>query len=207
MVRAYIWDLDGTLFDSYTVIVDTLVEICAECGYDISRTEISREVIRTSVNSFITNLSEKTGVPVSEYEERYAVTSRAKTENIQAMPHAKEALVRLSEIGCENYVYTHRGTTSEGVLKKLGLYECFKDIVTALDNFPRKPAPDALLHLIEKHALDPAETFYVGDRTIDMDCAKNAGIRGILYKPENSFCVPNGSEARIVSDLLEIAEM
>ena len=39
-----------------------------------------------------------------------------------------------------------------------------------------------------------------------MDCAKNAGIRGILFLPEGSPCVPNGAESVVVHDLREIGE-
>jgi len=41
----------------------------------------------------------------------------------------------------------------------------------------------------------------------DMDGAKNAGIKGVLYLPEGSYTEPNGSEDYIVKDLLDICEM
>ena len=97
--------------------------------------------------------------------------------------------------------------STDEVLRRLGLYGFFDEIITGQSGFPRKPAPDALLYLIGKYALDPSETYYVGDRTIDMDCARNAGVSGILYRPNDSLCEPNGSERYIVSDLVQIARI
>ena len=39
-INAYIWDLDGTLFDSYGSIVSSLVDVAAECGAMDTDTEI-----------------------------------------------------------------------------------------------------------------------------------------------------------------------
>ena len=32
IIKAYIWDLDGTLLDSYGSIVSSLVSVARECG-------------------------------------------------------------------------------------------------------------------------------------------------------------------------------
>ena len=39
-LNAYIWDLDGTLFDSYGSISSSLVDLAAECGVADTRDEI-----------------------------------------------------------------------------------------------------------------------------------------------------------------------
>lgn len=123
------------------------------------------------------------------------------------MPRAREALEALAGQGARHFVYTHRGTTTAAVLQNLGLDGLFTEIVTSQNGFPRKPAPDAILYLMGKYGLDPAATFYVGDRTIDMDCARNAGIGGILFLPPGSYCEPNGAQTHIVHHLTEIATL
>ena len=47
----------------------------------------------------------------------------------------------------------------------------------------------------------------MGDRSLDMDCAKNAGIPGILYMPSGAIDVSGGTERYIVNDLLEIQKI
>ena len=204
--KAFIWDLDGTLLDSYGTIVDGLFETCREFGIDADKTAIHRQVIAGSVSSFIQSIAEKTGAEPGGIKARYSALSD-KSGEITAIAHAREVLSDLAGGGSRNYVFTHRGSSTDEVLRRLGLYGFFDEIITGQSGFPRKPAPDALLYLIGKYALDPSETYYVGDRTIDMDCARNAGVSGILYRPNDSLCEPNGSERYIVSDLVQIARI
>ncbi|MBP5414837.1 MAG: HAD-IA family hydrolase [Lachnospiraceae bacterium] len=110
----------------------------------------------------------------------------------------------LSDRGDKHYVFTHRGKSTESVLKQLDIYDVFDEIVTSQSGFARKPEPDGINYFVDKYDLNRKNVYYVGDRTIDMDCAKNAGVNGILYLPENSYCKPNGSETYIISNLMDI---
>ena len=82
----------------------------------------------------------------------------------------------------------------------------FEEIITGADGFERKPSPEALQYLMAKHNLSQADTVYVGDRTLDVECAQNAGISSILYLPKGSVVEPTGKENCIVADLLEIKD-
>ena len=83
----------------------------------------------------------------------------------------------------------------------------FLEILTSQSGFPRKPDPQALRYLMDKYELDPAATYYVGDRSLDMECAANAGIQGILYLPEDSHSVSADSEAFQVRNLPDILDI
>ncbi|MDE6456778.1 MAG: HAD hydrolase-like protein, partial [Dysosmobacter sp.] len=85
------------------------------------------------------------------------------------------------------------------VLENLGLGRFFKDVVSSLNGFPRKPAPDGLLYLLEKHRLERDRVYFVGDRTLDVDCAKSAGVKSVLYSPSGA-----GRADYVVRDLLEV---
>ena len=152
-------------------------------------------------------MEESTGITFDNMKKRYSEISDIKKLTIQTVPNAKEVLDKLTEHGTENFVFTHRGKSTETVLKNLELYHYFKEIISSQSGFPRKPEPDAINYLIKKYDLDRMNTYYVGDRTVDMDCAKNAKVNGILFLPTNSFCEANGTEKYIVHNLLEIADL
>lgn len=78
-------------------------------------------------------------------------------------------------------------------LKRDNLWQYFSGGVTSEDGFPSKPAPDALLHLLEKHQLDPARCLMIGDRNIDMESALNAGIAGAVFDPDGYYRGPQVS--------------
>lgn len=195
----FIWDLDGTLLDSYGVIVSSLRQTLAELPLGEGPEEILRQVKDGSVSAFLRRTAERTGLPYRRLKDRYSAISGGRIGEIPAMPHAEEVLRETAALGAAHFVYTHRGRTTAAVLENLGLRPYFREVVTSLDGFPRKPAPDALLYLMEGYRLDRDRVFYVGDRTLDMDCAKNAGVRGILYSPSGA-----GSADYVVRDLLEI---
>lgn len=206
-MKAFIWDLDGTLLDSYGVIVGSLYQIYLEKGFDIDKKEILHDVINESVSYFVKKMEQKIGVPFDDLKDRYTIISHNAKGNIKAMKHAKEILEFIKNKGIPNYVFTHRGVTTESVLKNIGIFEYFDEIVTSVHGFERKPSPAGINYLVEKYNLDRNETYYVGDRPMDIICADNARIKSIMYIPEGSPAIPTGKETHIVKDLLQIKEI
>ena len=204
---ALIWDLDGTLLDSYDAIVASACQTFKEFNIELDPEEVYKEAIATSVNAIIDRLAPQLGIPFDVIKTRYSELNNQERLNIKRIKNAKEILASLKKSGAHNYVFTHRGTSAQEVLKNLGLYDYFDEIITGRDGFARKPDPEAILYLVEKYDLDPANTYYVGDRTIDIDCAMNAGIRSIMYLPEDSVAKANGKETYIVKDLMEIKDL
>lgn len=204
---ALIWDLDGTLLDSYGVIVDSLHQIYLEKGIEIDKKEILFDVINESVSAFIKKMEERFGVPFDALKDRYSYISGKEKLNIKAMNNAKEILEYLRSKGIKNYVFTHRGVTTETVLKNIGLFDYFDEIVNSLNGFKRKPSPDGLNYLINKYHLDKERTYYVGDRPIDIECANNALIKSIMFIPKDGVAKASGKETYIISDLLDIKEL
>ncbi len=204
---ALIWDLDGTLLDSYPVIVSAILEAYREYGFEPDRDTLYREIMATSLYSWIEKTEKATGIPYDPVLRRYLEINDRDKMRIPAMLHAEEALRALKARGIPSFVFTHRGASTVPVLKNIGLFGFFDEILSADDGFPRKPDPSAILYLVEKYGLDPESTYYVGDRTIDMECAENAGIRGILFLPDISPVRATGKETHTVRDLLEIPDL
>src|ERR1700761_3394545 len=49
----------------------------------------------------------------------------------------------------------------------------------------RKPKPGLLLRGIEKYDIDPAKSYFIGDRERDMEAAAAAGVKGILINSDH----------------------
>ena len=207
MKKAFIWDLDGTLLDSYGVIVDSLYQIYKEKGFEIDKQEILYDVINESVSYFIMKMEKRFGVPFDDLKDRYLIISHNAKNNIKAMKHAKEILEFIKNKGIPNYVFTHRGVTTEALLKNIGLYEYFDEIVTSLSGFARKPDPEGINYFINKYHLDKEQTYYVGDRPMDIKCANNAHIKSIMFLPDNSVAQLSKQETYVVKDLLQIKDI
>ncbi len=50
------------------------------------------------------------------------------------------------------------------------------------DHPDRKPNPGMLLRAMNEHGIDPARTVMIGDKPSDMEAARRAGVRGVLFK-------------------------
>jgi len=48
----------------------------------------------------------------------------------------------------------------------------------------RKPKPGLLLQAIEKHNIDPAKSYFIGDRERDVEAGTAAGVKGILVNSD-----------------------
>jgi len=46
----------------------------------------------------------------------------------------------------------------------------------------RKPAPEMIFEAHRNHRLDLERSFFVGDKTIDAECGRNAGVRTIVVQ-------------------------
>ena len=78
MKKAVIWDLDGTLFDSYNVIVESICLALKENGVDMPPEEIHRHAIAFSIKSLFAGVSVQTGIPVDTLSAAYSRISTGK---------------------------------------------------------------------------------------------------------------------------------
>ena len=204
---ALIWDLDGTLIDSYACIVPALRQFYAEKGLLLEEAEILQGVLAATVRDYAGDIEARTGISLSADMARYQEIRADLERAVRPIPRARETLEALQAAGIRSFLYTHRGASTAEMLRRTGLEGLLEALVTAEDGFPRKPDPRGLLWLLDRYALDPARTFYVGDRQLDVACAANANIRAILYRPPGSPVPLSGREAAVVSDLAELVTL
>lgn len=203
-LNAYIWDLDGTLFDSYGSIVSSLVTLAGECLVPDSSAQIMKSVKQGAVSAYLRDLSARSGADYDFLYRRYREISHSRMNEITLIPGAVETLEALKRRGARHFVYTHRGQSSYPLLDQLGLTPFFTEIVTFECGLRPKPSGEGVEYLVGKYGLTKASTAYVGDRTIDVYCANDAGVKAILYLPEDSCVLPTGTEDRIITSLLEL---
>ena len=180
----FFWDFDGTLFDTYPRINRAIQKALKDEGYDVSL-DVIVPLTKVSLGHLARELMpEKERELMQRYHEH---AEEEGPETIQPYAGAKRLLQSICEHGGRNYLYTIRGLSAIEALKRCGLTQYFSDFVTSADGFPSKPAPDALLYLMEKHGLSPAECVMIGDRDIDLNSGLNAGMSCALFDPGHFY--------------------
>ena len=133
-------------------------------------------------------IAQERGIDNDTYMARYRTHADEEgAETMRPYPGIPEMLRAVVKNGGKNYLYTHRGLNAWEFLRNDGLDTLFCDGVTNKDGFPAKPAPDALNFLAEKHHLNKSECIMMGDRDIDLDAGKNAGMACALFDPEDFY--------------------
>ncbi|MEI4329076.1 HAD-IA family hydrolase [Streptococcus suis] len=179
MTPTFIWDLDGTLLDSYEAILAGIQETYEQFGLPFDREEVRKYILRYSVKDLLVRDADKYGLDSDELNRVRATSLKEKNTQIPLMAGAAEILDWTAQQGIQNFVYTHKSDNAFQVLEDLGVRHHFTEILTSDSGFARKPSPEALLFLIEKYGLDQENTYYIGDRLLDVETAVNAGIHSI----------------------------
>ena len=183
--RYFIWDFDGTLYDTYERIVRAVKKGMDEMGIKAGNQDV-KALAKSTLKQACHALAGEDRA--QELLARYF--AHAEDEGVETMtPYegCEEALKEVVQRGGVNYLYTHRNKTALEALEKDNLLQYFRDFVTDEADFPSKPEPDALNWLIEQHHLERRECVMIGDRSIDVQAGKNAGIAGVLFDPDRFY--------------------
>ena len=201
MIPTFIWDLDGTLLDSYEAILAGIQETYEQFGLPFDREEVRKYILRYSVKDLLVRDADKYGLNSDELSRVRATSLKEKNTQIPLMTGARDILDWTVEQGIQNFVYTHKSDNAFQVLEDLGVRHHFTEILTSDSGFARKPSPEALLYLIDKYQLDKANTYYVGDRLLDVETAIRAGISSINLQ------IDGLGQNKKISHLLEIKNL
>lgn len=204
MIRHLFWDFDGTLYDSYPEVLRSFQRALADL--QIGGLFAGEELmgwLKLSVFDAATCCGERSGVAVQSITSAFA-RYHAQDMDFAGYPHLRECLETLHQAGFRHYLYTHRDRRAVDKLKQDGLWPLFSDAVLRTDGFPDKPAPDALLALMKRNGLTPRQCAMIGDRPIDVEAGRKAGMEGVLFDPEGFYA--DYPVKRRFDDLLALAQ-
>lgn len=201
-----IWDVDGTLFDTYPAISAAILAALAEQGVTIER-EIVTRMAMTSLGSTLPDLAKRFKLDHERLYVRYEFFLAGTPLGSQRpFPGVKQVLQRVVHNGGMNLIATHRGKDSLiPMLKYHRLFSLFTDMLTIAEGYPRKPNPAMFNTLIERYGLKTEETLAIGDRDLDLQAGKAAGIRIILYGDAPHQVIPD-IHTTDYSEILELME-
>ena len=198
---AFIWDLDGTLLDSYEAILSGIEETYARFDLPYNKEEVRAFILKHSVQDLLEQVSKERGLNVTELNQVRAQSLAEKNAQVVLMPGARKVLAWANQQGIQQYVYTHKGDNALTILRDLGLDVYFTEILTSQSGFARKPSPEAATYLISKYHLKPECTYYIGDRLLDIEFALNSGIKSLNFLSYNK---EGNQQIRALEDIITL---
>jgi HAD superfamily hydrolase (TIGR01509 family) len=188
-LQAVVWDMDGTLIDSSTVVPDAYIAAIRRLGGPT----LTREAIVAaySLGPPAIMLAHLLGRASTDADvQEYLTGLRAGAAGARPYPGIEPTLERLRgrvELG----VFTGASHTSALILlEAAGLAARFGVVVGGDEVEQQKPAPDGVLLACKSLRVNPASAAYVGDSPSDLQAARSSGARafaagwGHLFSPE-----------------------
>lgn len=202
--KHFIWDFDGTLFDTYPHTLRACYKALEECGVQVVDDELEKAVFVSLKYTF--DYFKDRIEPELLYERYKVIVSSEKLDDSSPMNGANDILEQIQSMEGYNYIFTHRDRLSTyEYLNRYNMAHLFRHIVTIDDNFARKPNPEAINYLIDKYHMKLEETLMIGDRKLDIDSGKNATISTCQLL--NNKYVPKENADYYISNLSDILQI
>jgi HAD superfamily hydrolase (TIGR01509 family) len=184
MIRNIIWDVDGTLFDTYPAISKAFQCAVRDLGGDAPLDWIM-ETARISLGRCVEGLAIRCHVPEEavgrKFDEYYEQIQPAAQP---PFPGVIQICQSIRARGGKNVIVSHRERKGVGELLEahhMGAY--FSGWITRDDGYPKKPDPAAFEVVLQRYQLIKEETLAVGDRDIDILAGQAAGVLSCLFDP------------------------
>jgi phosphoglycolate phosphatase-like HAD superfamily hydrolase len=188
MIRAIIFDLDGTLVDAYPGIHQSLNETLRE----LQLPEVDLHTVKRRVGRGVVNLMQRS-VPEDLFEKGlelfHSSYDRTHLSGTFLLPDVKETLELLDQRGILLAVASNKPTEfTRNIINHFALGALFQAIVGPTPEIPPKPDPPMLQHLLRVLKVSAQETLYVGDMVLDAETARNSEVWLAL--------IPSGGHSR-----------
>ena len=175
-----LFDLDGTLTNSYLGISKCIVHALTSLGYEAPEGDLNWCVGPPLWESFSillkTRDSELLNAAVEKYRERFSTIGIFENE---VYPGIEAALVEFQEQGIEMCVATSKPTIyAERIIEHFDLAPFFKSINGAKMNDETANKTNLIAGILERENLASTDVIMIGDRKYDMEGAKANQVTG-----------------------------
>ena len=206
-VDAIVFDMDGTLFDSKTVVPDSYISAIRGLGGPVyERDQIIEAYPIGPPRAMLGHLLGRE-LAEGELEVYYALLGGAATR-VEIYPGMREALQELSAT-VPLAVYSGASTRACDILLEATDLAAFFRVVMGGDEVAHpKPAPDGIVEACRRLGVDARAAAYVGDAPYDLEAARRGSALAVAagWGHMYSADLPADVVARHPSDLLTLIQ-
>lgn len=186
-MKAFIFDLDGTLIDSLADLAEAINRMLEARGYPRQPLGVFPKYVGDGVRALVERAlppemlaTEDIEARVNEYQKHYHDTWKSETRPYVGI---EEALHGLHERGMKLAVLSNKPHAFTLLCCKHFFPDTpFEIVLGARSGVPKKPDPAGAFEICKTLGVEPSECAYVGDSGIDMQLAVNAGMLAVGVK-------------------------
>lgn len=216
MLKAVIFDLDGTLLDrdaSLRMFVDDQYNRFSNSLHHVSKTKYVTRFIEldnrgyTWKDKVYQELIKEFSMDAHSWEEMLQDYLDNFSKFAIATPNALEILIWLRERKLKIGLISNGFTTFQiGNFQSLGLEHYFDEVLISESEGVRKPDKEIFIRALDRLNVRASEAIYVGDHPInDVEASMSAGLKGIWKK--DSYFKDNVAADGVIEDLIELQKI
>ena len=186
-MRAFIFDLDGTLIDSLEDIGQACNDVLASHGYPVHPLPKYRYYVGRGFHKLVGDAlpageaarlsSDDLSALIAEARAQYGKNMCVRTKPYEGITNA---LLALADQGHPLAVLSNKPDDLTVELVQRYFPDVpFAQIRGGREGVPLKPEADAPLDMLRQMSVMPSASFYVGDSNVDIFTARNAGMTSI----------------------------
>lgn len=207
-----IFDFDGTLVDTASLIVETMHRTIRKLGLPSK----SDTECRSMIGYRLEEIPDILWPEISDIAEKYVKTYREEFDSlkglfqIQLYPKVYETLSLLNERGVNMAIASSRSKSSlKEYTENLGISSFFQLLIGGEDVEKGKPSPEPVDKILVHENWDNADTLVVGDMNVDILMGKRAGTAtcGVSYGNGTLAELQDAGANYIVSDFSDITSL
>jgi phosphoglycolate phosphatase-like HAD superfamily hydrolase len=189
-LKSIIWDLDGTMIDSFGIFTDTLGKVIGSYGKVLRPIDEIRnnfhapleESIASAVDGQISSRESQRLLRdfLTLQETHYEIVDH------HIFPDALRLARTAAAQDIAQFIVTNREhvgrmkASPRYIVQNSALSPLIKEVVSGDDSVHRKPKPEVIERLLASGDVNPHETIVIGDQYVDAQLAINIGARAIL---------------------------
>lgn len=177
-MEAILFDLDGTLVDTSTMLHAAYEDVLTENGLSYEKNQING-LIGMGLVPIYQKLSgdDERGLELAEQHRQHI---RSANPRVQLFPGMKELVIKLADKGLRLGVVTSAGRPAiERSIVANEIDQFFGTCITSDDVSRLKPHPEPVEAALKELEISPDKAVFVGDSSFDILAGKAAGVRTI----------------------------
>ena len=212
-MKAYIFDMDGTLVDSLESIAYFANKSLEKFGLKTIPVERYKHLAGNGAATLVKRMIKENNGDESLFEKvSYEYNTTYDNDFLYlTKPYdgVLEMLSKLKSQGCKTAIISNK---PHSTAKKIS-DELFGDLIDVCfgkrDGYPVKPDPESVNEIIGILGVDKKDCIYIGDTITDMETGKNAGLYtvGVLWGFRDEDEIKSGEPQKIINHPLQILDI
>jgi len=184
MIKLVILDMDGTMFNTIGGIANSANYVFESYGYPSLNLDFYMKAVGGGAGKLIEKAMDKLSmntikheIVVKEFIEHYFCHYE---HDLYMYEGIQKLIVKLNDAGKIVTINTNKPhSIAEKVIEGSFRKNEIRKVIGRQEKYLSKPNPEGALELMRQFNASPHETIYIGDSRVDVETAKNAGIKCI----------------------------